>query len=123
MWQELIKKGTHDRAAIVFLGDAIQYFASLNKRLKTLRCCFLLLLVMGNGCDRAVCTWDPSGKFAAIVNGGVWVNEQEPLPLVLTDQQHQLEHLMAYGIAVEFVRVAAPPSPSVTATYAKSGGR
>jgi hypothetical protein len=25
--QQLIKKGTHDRAAIVFLGDAIQYFA------------------------------------------------------------------------------------------------
>ena len=26
MWQQLIKKGTHDRQLSVFLGDAIQYF-------------------------------------------------------------------------------------------------
>jgi len=43
-----------------------------------------------------------------------------PPRLVLTDDQRHMEAVLAAGIAVEFIRVAAPSDSRVTARYAAS---
>jgi hypothetical protein len=42
----------------------------------------------------------------------------ESAVLQLNDDQRRLEHMLSAVICLEFVRVAAPLNPSVTAAYA-----
>jgi hypothetical protein len=60
---------------------------------------------------------DPSGEFGGFSRWLSEENDRKSPRLVLSDEQHRREAVLAYGIAVEHIRVAAPPDSRTTARY------
>jgi hypothetical protein len=61
---------------------------------------------------------DPGGEIADVTLTGKQEKDRKSPVLELTDYQRQTEHLLSAAICLEFVRIATPPNPSVTAAYA-----
>ena len=61
---------------------------------------------------------DPSGEFSDVAPVTKQENDQKSARLLLSDSDRTRDALLASRIAVEHIRIVAPPNPSVTAAYA-----